>query len=118
MSKTSIELRHVPIFVEIQSTSGSMPIWDVSMNIWILNHYADSPDRQATRSYDLSRKLVERGHIVTIFAAGFSHYRFTEEQIQGIERFREENWNGGRFLLSKTPAYKGNSWRRIWNMVR
>jgi glycosyltransferase involved in cell wall biosynthesis len=87
------------------------------MNIWILNHYADAPDRQATRSYDLSRKLVERGHTVTIFAAGFSHYSFTEERTRPGERFSEEYWNGVRFLWLRTPAYKGNSWRRIWNMV-
>ncbi len=40
------------------------------MNIWILNHYADTPDGQATRTYDLSKQLVERGHRVTILAAG------------------------------------------------
>jgi glycosyltransferase involved in cell wall biosynthesis len=87
------------------------------MNIWILNHYADTPDRQATRSYDLSKQLVERGHRVTIFAAGFSHYSFKEERIRAGEHWREEDWNGVRFIWLKTPSYKGNSWRRIWNMV-
>src|SRR5262249_37430283 len=73
------------------------------MNIWILNHHADAPDRQATRSYDLSRQLVGRGHRVTIFAAGFSHYSFSEERIRDGEAWREETWNGVRFLWLKTP---------------
>ena len=50
------------------------------MNIWVFNHYADTPDRQSTRSYDLARQRVDRGYQVTIFAAGFSHYKFTEER--------------------------------------
>lgn len=87
------------------------------MNIWILNHYADAPDRQATRSYDLSKQLVDRGHSVTIFAAGFSHYSFKEERIQERERHREESWNGVRFIWLKTFPYRWNDWRRVMNMM-
>jgi glycosyltransferase involved in cell wall biosynthesis len=87
------------------------------MNIWILNHYADTPDRQATRTYDLSKQLVERGHQVTIFAAGFSHYSFREERIRSGETWREEDWNGVRFLWLKTPPYRKNDRRRVANMV-
>src|SRR3989441_4494398 len=88
-----------------------------AMNIWILNHYADTPDRQATRSYDLSKQMVERGHRVTIFAAGFSHYSFREERIRSGEAWREEDWNGVRFVWLKTFPYGKNDWRRVVNMT-
>ena len=87
------------------------------MNIWIINHYADSPDRQSTRSYDLAKKLVERGHKVTIFSAGFSHYSFKEERIKNGESFVEEDWNGVRFFWLKTFPYRRNDLRRIFNMI-
>jgi len=87
------------------------------MNIWIFNHYADSPDRQSTRSYDLGRKLVERGHQVTIFAAGFSHYSFKEERITASENWRDEKWNGVRFIWLRTFPYRQNDWRRVLNML-
>ena len=87
------------------------------MNIWIINHYADSPDRQSTRSYDLAKKLVERGHKVTIFSAGFSHYSFKEERIKNGESFVEEDWNGVRFFWLKTLPYRRNDLRRILNMI-
>jgi len=39
--------------------------------IWILNHYAISPDMAGgTRHYDLGRELIKRGYRVTIFASG------------------------------------------------
>jgi len=87
------------------------------MNIWIFNHYADTPDRQSTRSYDLARQLVERGYQVTIFAAGFSHYKFTEERVPPGKQWKEEDWNGVRFMWLKTFPYRGNDWRRVLNML-
>ena len=32
------------------------------MRIWIVNHYADPPAGHATRTFDLSRRLVENYH--------------------------------------------------------
>jgi len=87
------------------------------MNIWIVNHYADAPDGQATRSYDLSKQMAERGHRVTIFAAGFSHYSFREERVRPGRSWQEENWNGVRFLWLRTPPYRRNDWRRVANMI-
>src|SRR5882762_645926 len=87
------------------------------MNIWIVNHYADSPDRQSTRSYDLGKKLVERGHQVTIFAAGYNHYSFREERIVAGESWLEEQWSGVRFIWLKTFPYRKNDWRRVLNMT-
>jgi glycosyltransferase involved in cell wall biosynthesis len=87
------------------------------MNIWILNHYADTPDRQTTRSYDLGKQLVTRGHEVTVFAAGFNHYSRKEERIRRGETYRMEDCHGVRFLWLKTFPYQANDWRRIVNMV-
>jgi glycosyltransferase involved in cell wall biosynthesis len=87
------------------------------LNIWILNHYADTPDRQATRSYDLAKQLVARGHQVTIFAAGFNHYSRKEERIRPGETYREERIDGVRFIWLKTFPYQRNDWRRVLNMM-
>jgi glycosyltransferase involved in cell wall biosynthesis len=87
------------------------------MNIWIVNHYADTPDRPATRTFDLSRQLVRRGHRVTIFAAGFSHYSFKEERIRAGETQREEDWSGVKFIWLKTFPYHANGWRRLANIA-
>ena len=87
------------------------------MNVWILNHYADSPDRLSTRSYDLAKQLVDRGYRVTIFAAGFSHYKFVEERVPSGEKWKEEDWNGVRFVWLKTFPYRFNDWRRVLNML-
>jgi hypothetical protein len=61
------------------------------MNIYILNHCADNPDRQTTRSYDLGKRLVERGYTATIFTAGFNHYFFKEDRIRSGEARWKEN---------------------------
>ena len=86
------------------------------MNVWILNHYADAPD-WTTRSYDLGKQLVDKGHQVTIFAAGFSHYNFKEQRLQPGKKSRKEDWNGVRFVWLKTYPYTRNDWRRVLNMV-
>ena len=85
--------------------------------IWILNHYADTPDRQATRSYDIGRELVRRGHRVTIFASSFSHYTLREERLQAGERSMVEEVDGVRFVWLKTFPYSRNNWRRFLNMA-
>ena len=87
------------------------------MNIWIVNHYADAPDRQSTRTYDLAKKLVERGHRVTIFSSGFSHYSFKEERIRGNENSVMEDCSGVRFIWLRTFPYQKNDWRRMLNMA-
>jgi glycosyltransferase involved in cell wall biosynthesis len=87
------------------------------MIVWMLNHYADTPDGQATRSYDLGRGLVSNGHRVTIFASSFSHYSFKEMRLQPGERVRIEDIDGVRFVWLRTTPYVGNGFRRILNML-
>ena len=88
------------------------------MNIWMLNHYAGTPDTTlATRPYDLSKELVKRGHGVTIFASSFSEYMFKEMRLQCGEGWRVEDCDGIRFIWVRTFPYRGNNWRRVINML-
>jgi glycosyltransferase involved in cell wall biosynthesis len=87
------------------------------VNIWILNHYADTPGRQSTRTYDLSKALVDRGHQVTVFAAGFNHTSLKEERIREDQTSCEESCNGVRFIWLKTRPYRGNDIARVLNMI-
>jgi len=87
------------------------------MNIWIFNHYATLPDEPATRSYDIGKELVKKGHKVTIFASSFSHYKFREKILQPKEKWRVEEYDGVRFIWLRTYPYKGNDWRRALNMM-
>ena|GEM_PF-1295134 len=42
--------------------------------VWILNHYAITPDMAGeTRHFDLGKDLVKRGYQVVIFASGFDY---------------------------------------------
>lgn len=87
------------------------------MRIWIFNHYAEPPDRQATRSFDLGRELTRRGHKVTIFSSSFSHYRFREEKLRPGETWKAEEIEGVKFIWLKTFPYTRNDWRRLVNML-
>jgi glycosyltransferase involved in cell wall biosynthesis len=86
------------------------------MIIWIFNQYADSPDRQTTAHFDLGVQLIARGHEVTVFAAGFNHYKRKEERTTGGDRFTIETYQGVRFVWLRTYPYQGNDWRRVLNM--
>ena len=90
----------------------------MSKNIWILNHYAKTPDMSGgTRHYDLGRELVKRVHKVTIFASGFEHSSKRHIKIKPKDKFRIEDFNGVRFVWLKTIPYYSNNWRRIINMI-
>jgi len=90
----------------------------MSKNIWILNHYAISPDMSVgTRHYDLGRELGRRGHKVTIFASGFDHNTKKYIKVHSKERYKIEDYDGVRFVWLNTIPYYGNDWRRILNMV-
>jgi glycosyltransferase involved in cell wall biosynthesis len=90
----------------------------VSKNIWILNHYAASPDMAGgTRHHDFGRELVKRGYKVTIFASGFNHSTKKYIKVHSTERYKIEDYDGVRFVWLNTIPYYGNNWRRILNMV-
>jgi glycosyltransferase involved in cell wall biosynthesis len=86
--------------------------------VWIVNHYADAPDRpNGTRHFDLARHLVRRGHRLTVFAAGFSHVTGREERLARWQLFRTQRFDGVRFVWLRTTPYRGNTWRRQVNML-
>lgn len=88
------------------------------MNICIFNHYASPPDRPVgTRHYDFGRRLVQRGHVVTIFAAGFNHWTRREDRLRVGEFLREELFDGVTFIWVRTFPYQDNSVGRFGNMV-
>ena len=90
----------------------------MSKNVWILNHYAISPDMSGgTRHYDLGKELVRRGHKVTIFASGFDHNTKKYIKVHPKERYKIEDYNGICFVWLKTIPYYGNNWRRLLNMI-
>lgn len=87
-------------------------------NIWILNHYAVSPDMPGgTRHYDLSKELVKKGHVVTIFTSGFDYNTKKYIKIRPKERVKIEDYNGVRFVWLNTVPYYNNDWRRVLNMI-
>ncbi|MGC2832268.1 MAG: glycosyltransferase family 4 protein [Candidatus Acidiferrum sp.] len=86
------------------------------LNVWWFSQYASTPDQQLTAQYDLAKGLVDRGHRVTIFAAGFSHYRFKEIRLNATEKWRADEHEGVRFIWIKTTPYSSNDWKRIANM--
>lgn len=86
--------------------------------VWIVNHYAARPDdATGTRHYDLARRLVARGHHVTIFAAGRSHRSGREVRVRPGRLYHSETINGVRFVWLRTSPYHGNTWRRQLNML-
>ncbi len=87
------------------------------MRIWIVNHYADPPDGLATRSFDIGRRLVEKGHPTTIFVCAFSHYHLRPARTLGWRLWREEDIDGVRYVWIAAPRYRGNDWRRVMNML-
>ena len=90
----------------------------MNMKIWILNHYAITPDLPGgTRHYDLGRELVKRGYDVTIFASSFNYATRREEKLNKGESFREDDVQGVRFIWIKSFPYLRNDWRRVVNWL-
>jgi len=90
----------------------------VGKSLWILNHYAISPDMSGgTRHFDLARELVKKGHDVTIFASGFDHSTRQYLKITPEEKMRVEEYDGVRFVWINTIPYYSNNWRRVLNML-
>jgi glycosyltransferase involved in cell wall biosynthesis len=66
------------------------------------------------RPYYLAREWVRRGHQVTIVAASCSHLRLQNPEFPGGNA--EEWLDGIRYVWLKSPGYRGNGVRRVWNM--
>ncbi len=88
------------------------------MRVLILNHYADAPDRPTgTRHYTLARAVVRHGGEVTIFASAFDHGLGRDTRLDLGRLTRSRKFEGVRFVWLRTIPYRGNTWRRMANMV-
>ncbi len=87
--------------------------------IWIINHYAITPDTPGgTRHYDFGKELVRRGHRVVIFASSFPHYGEKKEtRLENGKYYKIEQHEGIDFVWVRTFPYQANDWRRSLNMV-
>ena len=86
------------------------------MNILLINHYAGSPYHgMEYRPYHFANEWIRIGHTVTIIASSFSHLRFAQPRCE--TPITIENINGIQYIWLKTPEYRGNSFRRILNML-
>ena len=89
------------------------------MNILYLNHYAGSPVLgMEYRPYYLAREWVRLGHAVTMVAAGFSHVRARQPQVNGapLTAPHREVVDGIAYRWFPAPAYQGNGLGRIKNI--
>lgn len=90
----------------------------MSMNIWILQHYATPPDMPSgTRHFTFAKQLVQRGHSVSIWASGLNHGTFKEERLSGTQLLRTETIEGVAFIWVRTTPYSRNDWRRMANIT-
>lgn len=86
--------------------------------IWILNHYAVTPDLPGgTRHYDFGLELTKRGYHVTIFASNIIHKSGHGVQIDRRAKYLLDIRNGLHFVWIKTFAYQSNNWRRAVNLI-
>jgi len=85
------------------------------MNIFLINHYAGSPDMgMEYRPYYLAKEWIKLGHTVTILAATFSHIRHTNPDFE--TEMTEQNIDNINYIWIKTPRYQGNGIARTKNM--
>jgi glycosyltransferase involved in cell wall biosynthesis len=85
------------------------------MNILLINHYAGSTRHgMEYRPFYMAREWLKLGHRVTIAAGSYSHVRIRQPGIRG--HLMEEDVEGVRYVWLKTPLYRGNGARRVWNM--
>ncbi len=89
-----------------------------SMNIWMFNHYAITPDVPGgTRHFELGKNLAASGHHVVIFAANFIHMSFSFVPVDPSTGYVVDHFGNLDFVRVKTRGYRKNDWRRFANMA-
>jgi glycosyltransferase involved in cell wall biosynthesis len=92
-----------------------MPHHLSAKRIWIINHFATTPDVPGgTRHYDFGVELAKRGYDVTIFASDFNY--MLRKRIKPKAR-TQQHFAGVRFIWVRSLTYKKNNWRRAANML-
>ena len=87
------------------------------MNIWMIHHYANSPDAPGdARHFSHARELIRRGHRVRIVAC--SRHHLTHEEMLGAStrQWETRDHDGVPFTWIRARGYKDGSLRRILNM--
>ena len=88
------------------------------MRLWIVSHYAIPPSSAGiTRHYSIAKWLIRLGHEVVVIASSFEHLAKQDSHLLDGEQSKLEVLDGVPFLWIRSPAYKDNSARRIWNMI-
>lgn len=86
------------------------------MNILYIDHYAGSPVLgMEYRPYYLARQWVREGHRVRIISASHAHTRIRQPRVR--EMIDRQGFDGIEYIFFKTPAYSGNGWGRIFNIL-
>lgn len=89
----------------------------MTKNIWVFSHDAEPPDGNWTNPFELFKVLSTKGHRITVFCSSFSHHTRKDVRLQAGERFKEQYFNGVRFIFIKTIPYFNNGWRRYLNYL-
>lgn len=88
------------------------------LNIWIINPAAAPPREGAgTRHFDFARRLVARGHDVTLVASSIGHLGHPYAAVGELSQPLAETVDGVRFLWLPGLAYAGNGARRLAGML-
>jgi glycosyltransferase involved in cell wall biosynthesis len=86
--------------------------------IWMVNHYAITPDQPGgTRHYDLATELIRRGFRVKIFASDLNLALRQHTRLETGQLYTTESCEGVEFVWVRAAQYVGNDSRRAWNMV-
>lgn len=86
--------------------------------IWIINHYAISPDLPGgTRHFELAKELVRRGHNVRVFACDINLSLRQHTKLSDGALRCDQSYDGVDFTWVNAAAYTKNNWRRTWNML-
>lgn len=86
-------------------------------HVWILNHYAQEPSGAGgTRHYSLAKHLLAHGWSASIIAASVELNTGLQRLDVG-EKQRITDFDGVTILWVRTPAYEGNGFGRMKNML-
>lgn len=88
------------------------------MEIWLVNHYALTPDRPGgTRHYDLGTELTKHGFKVKVFACDINLATRKRTSLGPDDLFRIEKFGDLEFVWINAVEYEQNNYKRIQNMM-
>lgn len=87
--------------------------------VWIINQYAVTSEMPGgTRHVELAVLMQRLGWHTVVFATSFNHSLSTQLRPTSLRHpVLHEEVEGVGFRWLYSSAYRGNTWRRYWNMV-